>query len=118
MPCLHTTFKCALSSTCSVDSTSAAGQKLTAMLRNITDAYKETLTLLQLEAFPAAVALFRFKGRKAIAINIAETLLENGVMVPSVEQVSCGFGWAERSGLVVEEELPCLVGAGPVQDCK
>ena len=88
------------------------------MLRNITDAYKETLTLLQLEAFPAAVALFRFKGRKAIAINIAETLLENGVMVPSVEQVSCGFGWAERSGLVVEEELPCLVGAGPVQDFK
>ena len=63
------------------------------MLRNITDAYKETLTLLQLEAFPAAVALFRFKGRKGIALNIAETLLENGVMVPSVEQVSpCGLG--------------------------
>ena len=71
----------------SVDSTSAAGQKLTAMLRNITEAYKETLTLLQLEAFPAAVALFRFKGRKAIALNITETLLDNGVMVPSVEQV-------------------------------
>ena len=72
---------------CSVDSTSPAGQKLSAMLRNITEAYKETLTLLQLEAFPPAVGLFTFKGRKAIALHITETLLDNGVLVPSVEQV-------------------------------
>ena len=100
---------------CSVDSTSPAGQKLSAMLRNITEAYKETLTLLQLEAFHA-VGLFTFKGHKAIALHITETLLDNGVLVPSVEQVGLGDG--VRAGVVDTLSRSCVcieVSRGLVQ---
>jgi vacuolar protein sorting-associated protein 35 len=67
--------------------TTSHGQKLIGLVRNIIESYKETLTLLQLEHFPALVKLFGFRGRKSITLTLAETLLDNSVIVPSAEEV-------------------------------
>ena len=81
--------KCLLSYHChSIVSTSTTGQKLIGLVRNVIESYKESLTILQLEHFSSFLKLFGYRGRKTITITLAETLLENGVIVPSVEEVS------------------------------
>ena len=71
----------------SIVSTSTTGQKLIGLVRNVIESYKESLTVLQLEHFSSFLQLFGYRGRKTITITLAETLLENGVIVPSVEEV-------------------------------
>ena len=72
---------------CSIVSTTSTGQKLIGLVKNIIDSYKETLTILQLEHFSSFIHLFGYRGRKSITLTLAETLLENGVVIPSVEEV-------------------------------
>ena len=74
------------------------------MMKTIVEAYKETLTLLQVESFPNVLEMFDFRGRKNIALKIVEVLLENNILVPSVEEVS----WTSRF-VKVREYYECYL---------
>ena len=63
------------------------GRELEKLLKIPINNFNDILTVLRLAHFAPLLRLFDFDGRKALAVFIAENVLENSTTIPTSEQV-------------------------------
>ena len=68
------------------------GRELEKLLKIPINNFNDILTVLRLSHFAPLIQLFDFDGRKALAVFIAENVLENETLIPTSEQVDTILG--------------------------
>ena len=75
--------------TCRVEYGTPVGRELEKLLKIPINNFNNILTVLQLTDFDPLLDLFDFDGRKAMAVYIANDVLEMQTLIPTEDQVCC-----------------------------